>query len=126
MPSVAAVSAWPAPVHISRRWRGKRSASAPAGTPTKNSGNMRMLIATPTSNGEFVSSSVSPAEHDGFAHHPDGVEEHRDAEPAKVGQAEEDESKDAPNRAVESAPCPSDDRPLCCSTPATRSITCSC
>ena len=54
-----AVSAWPAPVSISRRWRGNRSASAPAGTPTKKSGSARMPIATPTRNGESVSSRVS-------------------------------------------------------------------
>ena len=59
MPSEYVVRAWPAPVSMSRRWRGKRSASAPAGTPMKNIGSMRMPSATPTMNGEFVSSSVS-------------------------------------------------------------------
>ena len=42
------------------RWRrGTRSASAPAGTPTKNIGSARMPIATPTISGELVSSSTS-------------------------------------------------------------------
>src|SRR5688572_18485310 len=58
-PSAAAARAWPAPVTDSSRWRGKRSASTPAGTPTKTSEIDRMAIASPTRNGEFVSSSVS-------------------------------------------------------------------
>jgi len=67
-----------------------------------------------------------PAEDDGLAHHPDGVEEHRHAETAKVGHADERGSKDGSNRAVESAPCPSHVRPRSSSTPATRSTISSC
>jgi sarcosine oxidase subunit beta len=58
-PSVAAVTAWPTPVIARRRCRGNASASAPAGTPTKNSGSIRMPRVAPTMNGEFVSSRVS-------------------------------------------------------------------
>src|SRR5262249_60937554 len=55
----AAVPAWPARAAISRRWGGNRSARTPAGTPTKNSGIDRDAIASPTRNGELVSSRVS-------------------------------------------------------------------
>ena len=58
-PMRAAVSAWPAPVAMSRRWRGRRSAITPAGTPTKKSGRARAPIAAPTRKGESVSSSAS-------------------------------------------------------------------
>ena len=58
-PISAVTSAWPAPVAMSRRWRGRRSAITPAGTPTKNSGRARAPMAAPTRKGESVSSSAS-------------------------------------------------------------------
>src|SRR5262249_37408237 len=56
---VPVATAIAAPLAWSRRWRSARSATIPAGNPTRSRGAIRIPSAAPTITGELVSSSVS-------------------------------------------------------------------